>query len=328
VTGSAVLLFRVLDDVSWGQFTSLASAFLQIYLVLVLMFMSFRVGLLALLPNAVPIFAYFGVLGFTGITLNPMTSLVGSLALGVVVDDTIHFFHRFNLEARRLADERKAAGEALRALIRPVTFTTVGLCAGFLVLTLSEQRPQVQFGLLASVIFAFGWLCDALLSPALLSGVRIVTLWDVLRLDLGEKPQEDIELFHGLSLRQARIFALMSEIRNLPAGERLFGEGDRGDGMFVILSGTLVPWVDREGRRVEFPPMGRGAVVGETGLFGGTRTATVDATSDALLIRFDEDDLKRLRRRYSPIAATVYWNLNRIQAKRLKRMTEDVRGAA
>jgi CRP-like cAMP-binding protein len=68
--------------------------------------------------------------------------------------------------------------------------------------------------------------------------------------------------------------------------------------------------------------------VGETGLFGGTRTATVDATSDALLIRFDEDDLKRLRRRYSPIAATVYWNLNRIQAKRLKRMTEDVRGAA
>jgi predicted RND superfamily exporter protein len=328
VTGRAVLLNRVVDDVSWGQFTSLASAFVQIYLVLVLMFMSFRIGLLALLPNAVPIFAYFAVLGFTGITLNPMTSLVGSLALGVVVDDTIHFFARFNSEARRLADEKKAASAALRALIRPVTFTTAGLCAGFLVLTLSEQRPQVEFGLLASLIFGFGWLCDAVLSPALCSGVRIVTLWDVLRLDLGRAPQQEIGMFRGLSLRQARIFALMSEIRRLPAGGRLFAEGDKGEDMFVILSGSLVPWVDRDGRRVEFQPMGRGDVVGETGFFGGKRTATVDTTSEALLIRFDADDLERLRRRYPRIAAVVYRNLNLVQAERLARTTLKVQGAA
>jgi predicted RND superfamily exporter protein len=328
VTGSAVLLNRVVDDVSWGQFTSLTSAFLQIYLVLVLMFMSFRVGALALLPNAVPIFGYFAVLGFTGITLNPSTSLVGSLALGVVVDDTIHFFARFNSEARQLADEKKAAGTALRALIRPVTFTTIGLCAGFLVLTGSEQRTQAEFGILAASTFAFAWLCDVLLSPALCSGVRIVTLWDVLRLDLGREPQNEIGMFRGLSLRQARIFALMSEIRRLPAGGRLFAERDRGDDMFVILNGELVPWVDREGRRVGFPPMGRGDVVGETGFFGGTRTATVDATSDALLIRFDADDLERLRRRYPRIAAVVYRNLNLVQAERLARTTLKVQGAA
>jgi len=328
VTGSAVLLNRVVDDISWGQFTSLASAFVQIYLVLVLMFMSFRVGLLALLPNAVPIFAYFAVLGFSGITLNPSTSLVGSLALGVVVDDTIHFFARFNSEARRLADEKKAAGAALRALIRPVTFTTLGLCAGFLVLTLSEQRPQVEFGLLASLIFGFGWLCDAVLSPALCSGVRIVTLWDVLRLDLGREPQKEIGMFRGLSLRQARIFALMSEIRRLPADGRLFAEGDKGEDMFVILNGELVPWVDRDARRVEFQPMGRGDVVGETGFFGGTRTATVDATNEALLIRFGADDLERLRRRYPRIAAVVYRNLNLVQAERLARTTLKIQGAA
>ena len=328
VTGSAVLLNRVVDDVSWGQFTSLASAFIQIYLVLVVMFMSFRVGLLALLPNAVPIFGYFALLGFTGITLNPSTSLVGSLALGVVVDDTIHFFARFNSEARRLADEKKAAGAALRALIRPVTFTTVGLCAGFLVLTGSEQRTQAEFGILAASTFAFGWLCDVLLSPALCSGVRIVTLWDVLRLDLGREPQKEIGMFRGLSLRQARIFALMSEIRRLPAGGRLFAEADKGDDMFVILNGSLVPWVDRDGRRVEFQPMGRGDVVGETGFFGGKRTATVDTTSEALLIRFDADDLERLRRRYPRIAAVVYRNLNLVQAERLARTTLKVQGAA
>ncbi len=327
VTGSAVLLNRVIDDVSWGQFTSLTSAFLQIYLVLVLMFMSFRVGLLALLPNAVPIFAYFAVLGFTGITLNPSTSLVGSLALGVVVDDTIHYFARFNAEARRLADEKKAADAALRALIRPVSFTTIGLCAGFLVLTLSQHATQAEFGLLASLIFGFGWLCDALLSPALCSGVRIVTLWDVLRLDLGREPQKEIDLFRDLSLRRARIFALMSEIRRLPAGGRLLTEGETGADMFVILQGELVAFVERDGKRRDLSTMSRGHVVGEVGSFGVKRTASVDAVSDALLIRFDADDLERLRRRYPRIAATVYRNLNRIQAERLARTTLKVQGA-
>jgi CRP-like cAMP-binding protein len=158
--------------------------------------------------------------------------------------------------------------------------------------------------------------------------VRIVTLWDVLRLDLGREPQKEIGMFRGLSLRQARIFALMSEIRRLPAGGRLFAEADKGDDMFVILNGELVPWVAREGRRVEFPPMRRGEVVGETGFFGGTRTATVDATREALLIRFDAEDLERLRRRYPRIAAVVYRNLNLVQAERLARTTLKVQGAA
>jgi CRP-like cAMP-binding protein len=135
-------------------------------------------------------------------------------------------------------------------------------------------------------------------------------------------------MFRGLSLRQARIFALMSEIRRLPAGGRLFAEGDKGEDMFVILNGLLVPWVDRDGRRVEFQPMGRGDVVGETGFFGGKRTATVDTTSEALLIRFDADDLERLRRRYPRIAAVVYRNLNLVQAERLARTTLKVQGAA
>ncbi|MEN8182726.1 MAG: efflux RND transporter permease subunit, partial [Myxococcota bacterium] len=90
VTGNAALLLKVQDEVSRGQLLSLSAAFVLIYLVLVVMFMDFRVGLIALLPNALPIAIYFGALGFTGVTLNPSTSLVGSLALGIAVDDTIH----------------------------------------------------------------------------------------------------------------------------------------------------------------------------------------------------------------------------------------------
>jgi predicted RND superfamily exporter protein len=324
VTGSGALLLKVSDDISRGQLVSISAAFVLIYLVMAVMFTSFRVALLALFPNALPIAVYFGALGLSGITLNPSTSLVGSMALGIAVDDTIHFFTRFNAEAKRAADERHGAQAALRALIRPVTFTTVGLVLGFSVLTLSELGSQVQVGLLSAFTIAVAWLVDITLSPALCSGVRIVTLWDVLRLDLGEAPHREIPLFEDLSLRQTRIFALMAEIRRMKAGERLVTEGESGNDMFVIIDGQLRAWVERDGTDVTLSTMSRGSVVGEVAYFAAKRTANVDASGDAVLIRFDSEDLERLRRRYPRTAATVFRNLNRVQAERLVRTTEKV----
>jgi hypothetical protein len=324
VTGGGALLYRVQDDVSRGQLLSISAAFVFIYLILVLMFTSFRVGLLALFPNLLPIAVYFGALGLSGVTLNPATSLVGSLALGIAVDDTIHYFARFNAEAKRQADERKGAQMALRALIRPVTFTTIGLCLGFGVLTTSELGSQVQFGLLSAFTIAVAWLVDVTVSPAICSGVRIVTLWDVLRLDLGSEPNVEIPLFRGLSLRQTRIFALMSDIRRPKAGERLMTEGEPGDDMYVVVDGNLDAWVQRHGERRDLSQMERGDVVGEVAYFGGKRSANVDVVSDALLIRFDSEDLDRLRRRYPRAAAVVYRNLNRIQAARVMKSMEKV----
>lgn len=325
VTGSGALLYRVQDDVSRGQLVSLCAAFALIYAVLALMFTSLRVGLLALFPNVLPIAVYFGTLGYSGVTLNPSTSLVGCLALGIAVDDTIHYFARFNAEAKRSASELEGARRALRALIRPVTFTTLGLCLGFLVLTGSELGSQVEFGLLSAFTIAVAWGVDLTLSPALCSGVRIVTLWDVLRLDLGPQPQREIPLFEGLRPRQARVFALLSDIVRLPRGSRIFTEGEEGDDMFVVVSGSLTAWVDREGRRIELAAMGRGDVAGETGYFGGKRTANVEVSEDAMLIRFDSTDLEALRRRSPRAAALVYRNLNRVQAERVERSTGRIR---
>ncbi len=322
VTGGAALLVRATDDVARGQWLSMILAFGLIYLVLATTFTSPRMGALALFPNALPIFVYYGALGFTGVTLSLTTSLIGPLALGVAVDDTIHYFARFNNEARRLADETRAAVATMRAVIRPLVVMTAGLAGGFLVLVASEQGSLVQFGVLAAFTVVVGLLTEVTLTPALCSGTRIVTLWDVLRLDLGPRPEQEIELFRGLRLRQARIFALMSDIRRVAAGERLWKQGDPADDMYVILGGELVASVERGGTRRELARMTRGTVVGEVGYFEHERTASVDVASDALLIRFDVDDLERLRRRNPRIAAVVLRNLNQMQAKRLSRTTQ------
>lgn len=316
-TGDIVLLNQTLDEIVRGQALSLGLALFVIYAILAAMFLSLRTGLLALFPNVLPIAIYFGALGATGITLNPSTSLIACIALGIAVDDTVHYLARFNVDAKRLADERKATREALRDVIRPVTFTTLGLCLGFLVLLSSELRTQAEFGALAAFTLAVAWAVDVTITPALASGVRIVTLWDTLTLDLGRAPQETIPLFEGLTQRQARIFALLSTVETVKAGERLITEGDEGDEMFVIIDGVLVASLLRDGERTVLSRMGRGQVVGEVALFHRKRSADVDAETDARLLRFGEEEIARVKRRYPRIAATVLYNLNRVQARRL-----------
>ena len=317
VTGDAVLLRHTVDQIAIGEFQSIGTAMITIYLTLALLLTSFRVGLFALIPNVLPIAIYFGVLGLLDIPLNISTSLIAAITLGIAVDDTVHYFARFALEARRLGDEVKATVSTLRAVIRPVTFTMIGLCLGFLVLTFSDLRYQVQFGVLSAFTMAVGWALEITLSPAICSRMRLVTLWDVLRLDLGTDPQRSIPLLEGLSSRQARIFALMARIVEMPAGTRLFSEGEKGREMFVVIDGELSASTERDGRRVEFSRMHRGDAVGEVALFSEARTANVDVTRDARLLRFGDVDLERLGRRYPRVAAKVYRNLNRILARRV-----------
>jgi hypothetical protein len=199
-----------------------------------------------------------------------------------------------------------------------VTYTSFVLVLSFLVLTTSDLRTQFQFGALAAFTIAVAWLIDLTLTPALSAGMRIVTLWDVLRLDLGREPQKSIPLFSDLSLGQARIFALMSRVSHYKRGDRIFVEGEQASGeVFVIIDGELRAWIERDDKEIELSRMTRGIVVGEGGAFGQTRSSNVDALSDARLLRFTMEDLEQLRKRNPRIAAVVYRNLNRIQSERM-----------
>ena len=130
MTGSSVVFNQALDEIIRGQAWSLVSGLGVIYLILAVMFLSARIGALALIPNALPIAFYFGLLGLTGVTLSPGTSLVAPIVLGIAVDDTIHYFARFIDDAKRLGSERRATESTLRAVGRPVTTTAIALCGG------------------------------------------------------------------------------------------------------------------------------------------------------------------------------------------------------
>jgi predicted RND superfamily exporter protein len=169
VTGNTVVVVRAVDDIARGQAVSLATGLLSIGALLVAYFRSLRIGLLALLPNALPVLAYFGALGLFGVTLNPTTSLVACIVLGVAVDDTLHYLARYRGFVHAGMAPDKAVVEALAGVARPVALTTLTLCGGLLALTTSELRHQVEFGLLAAGTLLLAAVLDATLTPALAS---------------------------------------------------------------------------------------------------------------------------------------------------------------
>lgn len=324
VTGNAVLMSRTLDDIALGQTLSLVTAFAIIYAILSLLFASFRIGFIALLPNALPVLVYFGILGFSGITLNTTSGLVACLVLGIAVDDTIHFLAHFNTESKRHASEALGVVRALSSVGKPVTYTTAGLCAGFLGLTMSQLQNQVDFAVLSALTLAAAWLVDVTFTPALAARLRIVTVWDVLGLDLGDDPRRSIPLFEGLRPTQARIVALLGSLHHYPEGHVLTRVGDPTQEMWVVVDGELRVFLRTDGDEVEFGTCRRGDTVGEVALFHGRRTADVVASTDVRLLRFTPRSLDRIQRRYPRIGARVFANLSKILAARVASSTDKV----
>jgi CRP-like cAMP-binding protein len=199
------------------------------------------------------------------------------------------------------------------------------LCAGFAVLSLSQLRQQADFGWLAAGTLVVAWISDIVFTPAIAARLRIVTLWDVVTLDLGENPQEAIPLFRGFSPWQARIVALMTEIVERKKGERLMQLGQKSDGMYVVIEGQLQSSFERDGTSVPLNQHGRGDVLGEVGLFRGERTANVDCESNVRALRFDQKNLARLQRRYPRTASKLMYNLSEVLANRLVGATARVR---
>jgi predicted RND superfamily exporter protein len=165
VTGETVLLARTVDGVSRGQMRSIVLAFLVIYAVLSILFRSPRVGFLAMVPNVLPVAFYFGMLGLVGVSLNPTTAVIACLAIGVAVDDTIHFFARFREVAGGARDEAEAAVGALRIVGRPITVTSIALVLGFGAAMTAQLRNQADFGALTAATLGFAWIVDVFLTP-------------------------------------------------------------------------------------------------------------------------------------------------------------------
>ena len=159
------------DRIVEGQIKSFSSAFLQILLLMALLFRSFRGALICLVPNLAPLFFIFVMMGITGIALDLATVLIAGVILGITVDDTIHLYHGYLHRIQRGVSPVFAIIRSVEASGRAVVAISVVLIAQFSLLGLSDFRPTAHFGMLCAVGLFAGQLFELLLMPALL-GLR------------------------------------------------------------------------------------------------------------------------------------------------------------
>ena len=135
---------------------------------MILLIGSLKRGVVAMLPNLLPIYLTLALMGWLGVVLDNSSLLVGCVIIGLAVDDTIHFMHRFGRNLAKSGDARAAVRETLQTTGSALLFTSLVLAGGFAVMGFAYMRNAHEFGILACFAAIVAFLADVVLAPALM----------------------------------------------------------------------------------------------------------------------------------------------------------------
>lgn len=327
VTGFGIVISASNHLLTKGQIKSLSLTIILVFGIMFVLFLSIKVGLVAIATNFFPIIVCFGIMGWFRIDLSMATSLIASIAIGLAVDDTIHYLVRYNHEFKKDLDKKRALKETLKQVGRPIIFTTLAISVGFSILAYSSFKPTSIFGIMMMITMISAMVGDMIPLPSLMLHVNLVTLWDLVRLKLGKDPRH-ISLFKGMSRTQVHYVFMAGAIKKIDSGEVLFYKGDPSDSMYAVISGAMneiIPLInENQERKLSMHKVVNlikvGDVVGEKGFLRSIRqSSTVIATEPAELLQINWKMINRLQWLYPPTANKFFFNLLAILCDRLEK---------
>jgi len=168
-TGMSKLISNMESYLLRSQIRSLCLAFVTVLVCMALALGSVRLGLFSMVPNVLAIGITLGMMGWLGITLDPGTAMTGAVALGLVVDDTVHFLHHFRVRMEQGDTLAQATHHTLRETGRAICMTSVVLVAGFWLLCLASFVPNIQFGFLCGLAIGLALVANLVVLPAVLA---------------------------------------------------------------------------------------------------------------------------------------------------------------
>ena len=169
VTGLIPIMVKTITFLMEGMLISYLIAAVVITLMMIILLADFRLGLWSMIPNFFPVLVGLGVMGMLDLPLDAMSILVGSIAIGVAVDDTVHFMHNFRRYQYIHQDIHLAVEKTLTSTGRAMLLTTIVLSAGFFIFTLSSMNNLISFGLITGLAIIIALLGDILLAPAMMA---------------------------------------------------------------------------------------------------------------------------------------------------------------
>lgn len=169
VTGMNALLGRTMEATIYSMAESYVIAAGVITIMMIIFLGSVNIGLVSMIPNLTPIVVTLGLMGWLGIPLDIFTMLIGSIAIGLAVDDTIHFMHNYRRYHHNTGSVRIAVRETLLSTGRAMMVTSVVLSLGFIIYVMSTLTNLINFGWLVALTIILALLADILLAPALMA---------------------------------------------------------------------------------------------------------------------------------------------------------------
>ncbi len=169
LTGHMVIFVQMIKNFITSMAKSYVIALAVITVLMILMIGRVGIGLMSMIANIAPVMCIFGIMGIADIPLDMATILIGSIVLGLVVDDTIHFLHHFRKAYDHSGDVTAAVRETLHTTGRALVITSLVLSGGFFIYTASFLMSNIRFGWLSGSAVLFALAADFILVPALLS---------------------------------------------------------------------------------------------------------------------------------------------------------------
>jgi len=213
VVGENLMINAAADKLLMGQVKSLAVLLLMIFLIMSAMFTSFKGGMIAMIPSIIPITLMFGVMGLLDIPLNPGTAMVAVIAIGIAVDGTVHLLSRYNELCRSTSNYEQAVQKTVRNEALPAVTTALALSLGFGLLLFSQFSVVAQFGALSAATMLFSIFANLLITPIIMTKVRLVGLHDILTMSVHKQVLKHSPLFQGMSKYEIRKTILISELK-------------------------------------------------------------------------------------------------------------------
>ena len=168
ITGTGKLFIQTYSYIMQSQMMGFGFAFCAISFMMIFVFKSIKIGLVSMVPNLTPIILTLGFMGYAGIPLDTALVLNASIAIGIAVDDTIHFFNRYRFEYDKSGSNVKALKATFSGVGKALLFTTATLTIGFLVVGGSPMKNIAMFGLISGLTVVLAWIADMFLAPALI----------------------------------------------------------------------------------------------------------------------------------------------------------------
>jgi len=172
LTGMLVLYNNMLQSLFHSQIMTIGVVFIAIMLMFLVLFRSVKMAVIAIIPNLVAALQVLGLMGWLNIPLDIMTITIAAIVIGIAVDNTIHYIHRFTAEFETDHDYWATIKRCHGSIGHAMYYTTMTITLGFAILALSSFIPTIYFGLLTGFSMLVALLADLALLPLLLAGFK------------------------------------------------------------------------------------------------------------------------------------------------------------